>query len=86
MDEIVQLSADAWRMFESRDDYAAEPQGLFRQLNDKPVQGKMLLVTWYDNLVSWQTSRRQVPAARETFLRRRALTQCSVAMATQLVT
>jgi hypothetical protein len=85
VDEIVRLSHDAWKFFENTDDYSAEPQGLFRQLDDTPTRGKILLVTWYDSLVSWHTSRQQTPAAQDKFMRRRALTQRSVALATQLV-
>ena len=47
--------------------------------------GRMLLVTWYDGLESWQISRRPNPAATENFLRRRELTQSTTAIATRLV-
>jgi hypothetical protein len=46
----------------------------------------MLLVTWYDGLESWQTSRAPDPAAVENFKRRRALTDGTVALATRLST
>lgn len=82
--EVVQLSAQAWKTFENTDAYQSEPQGLFRQADSAGV-GRMLLVTWYDGLESWQLSRRPAPEAMENFLRRRELTRGTVALATSLV-
>ncbi|MFV2089128.1 MAG: hypothetical protein ACC642_00580 [Pseudomonadales bacterium] len=84
VDEIAALSNEAWTTFENTDDYAAEPQGLFAQHDRSAERGRMLLVTWYDGLNSWQTSRRPAPAAMENFLRRRALTHGTRALATRL--
>jgi len=84
--EFVSLSSDAWTTFEHADGYAAEPQGLFRQHNtDADGTLDMLLVTWYDNLASWQTSRQPDPGARERFARRHALTRSTIALATALL-
>jgi len=84
VEEFVALSTDAWTTFERADDYAAEPQGLFRSHTDGDST-ELLLVTWYDSLQSWQTSRQPAPQARERFARRRALTRSTVAIATALV-
>lgn len=85
VDEIARLSNEAWTTFESADSYAAEPQALFAQADRSTEDGVMLLVTWYDGLESWQTSRAPAPAALENFRRRRELTQGTIAYATQLV-
>lgn len=83
--EVVRLSAEAWKTFENTSAYQSEPQGLFSQSGATGV-GRMLLVTWYDGLESWQTSRRPAPEAMDNFLRRRELTRGTVALATSLVT
>lgn len=86
VEEFVSLSSDAWTTFEHADGYAAEPQGLFRQADADPDGTlDMLLVTWYDNLASWQTSRQPDPGARERFARRHALTLSTIALATALL-
>jgi hypothetical protein len=85
VDEIVRLSNEAWTTFENTDAYRAEPQGLFRQQDLSADKGQMLLVTWYDGLESWQTSRRPAPEAMQNFLRRRELTFGTRALATRLV-
>ena len=85
VNEIAQLSLEAWATFESAREYQAQPQGLFCEQDLTAEQGKMLLVTWYDSLESWQTSRQPHPQARENFQRRRALTRRTIALATRLV-
>ncbi len=86
VDEIASLSAQAWRTFESPDDYQAEAQALFCQRDRSQVRGRMLLLTWYDGLNSWQTSREPPAEAAALFQRRRTLTWGSIAHATRLVT
>ena len=86
VDEIAALSFEAWRDFETADDYQAIPQGLFRQHDTSAATGKMLLCTWYDGLNSWQTSRTPPGAASERFRRRHQLTQGTIAYATRLLT
>lgn len=86
VEEIAGLSAKAWETFENTDDYQAEPQGLFRQLDLSGEGGRMLLVTWYDGLRSWEISRRPAPEAMENFQRRRELTFGTSAIATRLLT
>jgi hypothetical protein len=84
--EVASLSREAWETFEHTDAYQAEPQGLFRQARPSAAWGRMLLVTWYDGLDSWQTSRHPSPEATANFQRRRALTDGTLALATRLVT
>jgi hypothetical protein len=86
VDEFVDLSTRAWRTFEHAEDYAAEPQGLFRPLK-MPTEGPagLLLVTWYDGLASWETSRRPAQEAAENFQRRRTLTRATGAVAARLL-
>ena len=85
VEEIAALSAEAWKTFETVDAYRAEPQGLFCQRDRSAERGKMLLLTWYDGLNSWQTSRRPPERARENFQKRHALTAGTIAYATRLV-
>ena len=85
VDEIAALSFEAWTTFEHAGDYQAEPQGLFAQRDRSAERGRMLLVTWYDGLNSWQTSRRPAPAAAANFQRRRDLTHGTRALATRLL-
>lgn len=82
--EVAKLSRQAWETFENSDEYMSEPQGLFRPADGSAEWGRMLLVTWYDGLTSWQTSRRPAPAAMANFQRRRELTRGTVALATRL--
>ncbi len=86
VEEIAALSAEAWKSFETVDAYRAEPQGLFCQRDRSAERGRMLLLTWYDGLNSWQASRQPPQHARENFQRRHALTAGTVAYATRLVT
>ena len=86
VEEIADLSRVAWQSFEHVDAYSAEPQGLFCQTDRSQERGRMLLVTWYDSLNSWQTSRNPAPEARENFQRRHRLTNGTVAYATRLIT
>jgi hypothetical protein len=85
VDEIAALSLEAWTTFEATDAYEAEPQGLFCQADRSEDRGIMLLLTWYDGLESWQTSRKPAPEARENFRRRHAMTMGTIAFATTLL-
>ena len=85
VDEIAELSFDAWKDFENTSDYRAVPQGLFRQRDTSAASGKMLLCTWYDGLNSWQASRTPPGEARQRFQRRHTLTQGTIAYATRLL-
>ena len=83
---IAALSKEAWTTFEDTDDYRAEPQALFCQRDRSQKEGRMLLLTWYDGLESWQTSRQPAPAATQNFRRRHQLTRGTIAYATRLLT
>ena len=85
VDEIAALSKEAWTTFEDTDAYAAEPEALFCQADRSDERGVMLLLTWYDGLESWQTSRQPAPEARENFKRRHELTAGTIAYATRLI-
>ena len=83
-DEFVELSTQAWVSFEDAGNYSAQPQGLFRELGEGD-EIDMLLVTWYDSLASWQTSRQPAVSASERFRRRHQLTRRTLAVATTLL-
>jgi hypothetical protein len=85
VEEIVELSRDAWTTFENTAAYASEPLGLFAPADPSADSGRMLLLTWYDGFRSWELSRTPAPEARANFLRRHELTQGTVAYATALV-
>jgi hypothetical protein len=82
VDEIVQLSDEAWVPFEGGFD--SEIQGLFAESDRSRKPGKMLLLTWYRNLGVWEASRRPSKEAKERFLKRHALTLETTAIATRL--
>jgi len=84
VDEVVALSDEAWKTFETSAEYATEPQGLFRPPADDDGIVRMMLVTWYDGFHSWEISRNPAPAARKNFSRRRELTLNTYAVATRL--
>ena len=85
VDEVARLSSEAWTSFEHTDAYAAQPQGLFAEVDRSGSRGVMVLLTWYDSLDSWRTSRTPAPLAADNFRRRRALTHGTIAYATRLV-
>lgn len=80
VDEIVRLSAEAWKTFETSFD--TEVQGLFHGTEDPHT---MLLITWYVDLSAWEASRFPPEAARENFLKRHHLTLSAKPIATRLV-
>ncbi|MDP6377955.1 MAG: hypothetical protein QF921_07360 [Pseudomonadales bacterium] len=85
IDTVARLSSQAWTTFEGSEEYHAEPFGLFAPATRDSETCEMLLVTWYDDFGSWQTSRTPAPEAVENFRQRRALTHATVAVATRLV-
>lgn len=86
VDQIAQLSKQAWEYFETSEEYDALPQALFCQQDRSQATGHMLLCTWYDGLNSWQTSRAPAPEATENFRARGQLTLSTKAYATRLIT
>lgn len=85
IDRIAQLSKEAWTYFETSEDYQAVPQALFCETDRSKERGLMLLVTWYDGLNSWQTSRRPAPEASKNFRERASLTLFTKPFATRLI-
>ena len=83
-DEVVSLSSQAWQTFENSDSYTSEPMGLFRFADTSAIRGRMLLLTWYDNMTSWERSRTPHPDATANFRRRASLSRSIVAYATRL--
>lgn len=84
LEEFVRLSAEAWESFESGPGYRAEPRALLRR-DAGPGVVRMLLITWYDSLQSWERSRTPPPAARANFQRRAALTRWALPIAARLI-
>ena len=84
IDEIVELSAHAWKTFETSDNYRSEPIGLFRPENPGEIS-TMWLLTWYDGFESWQKSREPHDDARAAFTKRHSLLRRTNAIATRLV-
>ena len=86
--EIAALSEEAWVTFEGGFD--TEVQALFAENDhsetDPNQRGKMLLITWYRDLATWQDSRKPPAEARDNFLRRHQLTLEARPVATRLVT
>ncbi|MEE4301230.1 MAG: NIPSNAP family protein [Pseudomonadales bacterium] len=72
---FVELSASAWETFEANFD--ARIDGLFRAPDPGPELARMVLVTRYADLATWEASRSAEadPASWERFLERRALTR-----------
>lgn len=85
VEEIAALSNTAWQTFEHDNSFSSEPMGLFRFADPLASQGRMLLLTWYDNFASWERSRAPHPDAAANFRRRRALVQSVIPYATRLV-
>ena len=85
IDEIAQLSKEAWTYFETSDRYKAEPQALFCETDRDKDEGIMLLITWYDGLNSWQESRAPEAQARENFRKRSSMTTFTKPFATRLI-
>ena len=84
VDEIAELSKAAWVSFE--EDPHIEVQALFAQSDRNKPRGKMLLITQYDDLATWQRSRSPAKEAQDNFRRRHELTLEATPVATRLVT
>lgn len=81
VDEIAQLSLQAWPDFEGS--FETKVQGLLAENTDNP--DTMLLITWYKNLTVWEASRQPPQTARDNFLRRHQLTLSALPVATSLL-
>jgi hypothetical protein len=86
-DEFVKLSGEAWPDFEGH--FETKIFGLFaaRPSKDDLMEGarRLLLMTGYRDLDTWQKSRNPAETARVAFARRRELTRVSLARACVLV-
>lgn len=85
VDEVARLSQVAWETWEQDSDYSAEPHGLFRFSDPNAERGRMLLLTWYEDLRSWERSRTPHPDAVANFRRRAALSRSALPYATRLI-
>ena len=83
IEEVVALSSAAWQTFETGENYAAQPMGLFAPQTPAP-NCVMHLLTWYPDFTSWQNSRESGPQALQRFAARRALSYLTIAVATRL--
>ena len=74
-ERFVELSASAWTTFEARFDVRID--GLFRAPDPTADTARLLLVTRYADLATWEASRSAEadPESWERFLERRALTR-----------
>jgi hypothetical protein len=73
MQEIVDLSVEAWKTFATDDDYGTEQIAFFRprkHAGDGDAVGEMLLISWYPNFANWERSRQFPPEAGALFRRR----------------
>lgn len=84
VDQVAALSKTAWETFERDDSYSSEPMGLFRFADPNAARGRMLLLTWYSNLTSWERSRSPHPDATANFRKRATLSRSAIAYATRL--
>jgi heme-degrading monooxygenase HmoA len=73
-DEFASLSERAWPGFESGFD--AKICGFFRSLDVAPPAARVLLVTRYASLATWEASRADV--SRDEFQRRHKLTRATI--------
>jgi hypothetical protein len=88
MQEIVDLSVEAWKTFATDDDYGTEQIALFRpraRSSDEESPGEMLLISWYPDLANWERSRSFPPEAAALFRKRAELVDWSLAFAMRLL-
>jgi hypothetical protein len=88
--EFVELSQGAWPDFEAA--FAARIVGFWRSVDSAAGQARVLLVTRYPSLASWERSRpysadpvEGVQEARRKFLRRAELTKRTIVRISRLV-
>ena len=88
MQEIVDLSVEAWKTFATDDAYGTEQIAFFRprtRASDGDAPGEMLLVSWYPDLANWERSRTFPPEALALFRKRAALVDSMLPFAMRLV-
>jgi hypothetical protein len=88
MQEIVDLSVEAWKTFATDEDYGTEQIAFFRphaRASDQERLGDMLLISWYPDLANWERSRNFPPAAGALFRKRAERVESSLPFAMRLL-
>ena len=73
MQEIVDLSVEAWKTFATADEYGTEQIAFFRpraRASDGDTPGEMLLISWYPDFADWERSRSFAPDVLALFRKR----------------
>jgi hypothetical protein len=85
VDEVVDLSAEAWETFEAT--FEVEVIGFFLSAADDGGPTQLMLLNWYPSLAAWEASRDfdRDPESRRRFWRRAELTTRTRAITTTLV-
>lgn len=84
VDEVVTLSDTTWQGWKGENAYPGEPMGLFRFADSTLEHGRMLLLTWYDTMTSWESSRSSHISVSANLTRREMLSRSITAYATRL--
>jgi hypothetical protein len=88
MQDIVDLSVEAWKTFATDDRYGTEQIALFRprmHASDGDSLGEMLLISWYPDFADWEKSRQFPPEAGALFRKRAERIESSLAFAMRLL-
>jgi hypothetical protein len=88
MQEIVDLSVEAWKTFATDDDYGTEQIAFFRpraRATDGETPGEMLLISWYPDFANWERSRQFPPEAGALFRKRAERIESSLPFAMRLL-
>jgi hypothetical protein len=89
MQEIVDLSVEAWKTFATDDRYGTEQVAFFRprtRSSNENSPGEMLLISWYPDLANWETSRQFPPEAQALFHKRAERVDSMLPFAMRLLT
>jgi len=89
MQEIVDLSVEAWKTFATDDEYGTEQIAFFRpraRASDGESPGEMLLISWYPDFANWERSRNFPPEAGALFRRRAERVDSMLPFAMRLLT
>jgi hypothetical protein len=85
VEEVVDLSAEAWKTFEAT--FEVEVIGFFLSTANDGGPTRLMLLNWYPSLAAWEASREfdRDPESRRRFLRRAELTTTTRAITTTLI-
>lgn len=89
MQEIVDLSVEAWKTFATDDRYGTEQLAFFRpreRASDGDSPGEMLLISWYPDFANWERSRQSPPEALALFRKRAERVESMLPFAMRLLT